>query len=125
LSTGLLFPSFRRRPECRRFWNLNRKRTWMPAFAGMTNFTSPTIAPGRSPVTVISTSLLAPALTLRHQLGRTWTVSDLGSVRNGTEADAESERIGYLVQIGLIALKNTTPIGPNLFKPGTYCHTRT
>src|SRR5206468_9661125 len=24
----------------RRFWNLNRKRTWMPAFAGMTNFTS-------------------------------------------------------------------------------------
>jgi hypothetical protein len=111
--------------ESRRFWNLNRKRTWVPAFASMTNFTSPTIAPGRSPVTVISTSLLAPALTLRHQLDRTWTLSDLGSVRNGTEADAESERIGYLVQIGLIALKNTTPIGPNLFKPGTYCHTRT
>jgi len=25
-------------PESRRFWKLNRKRTWMPAFAGMTNF---------------------------------------------------------------------------------------
>jgi hypothetical protein len=24
-------------PESRRFLNLNRKRTWMPAFAGMTN----------------------------------------------------------------------------------------
>jgi hypothetical protein len=51
LSTGsrLLFPSFRPfdgaqdrlQPESWRFWNLNRKRTWMPAFAGMTNFTSP------------------------------------------------------------------------------------
>jgi hypothetical protein len=38
--------------------------------------------PRGSPVTVISTSLLAPALTLRHQLDRTWTVSDLGSLRN-------------------------------------------
>jgi hypothetical protein len=33
-----LFPSFRRKPESRRFWDLRRKRTWVPAFAGMTNF---------------------------------------------------------------------------------------
>src|SRR4029434_6904926 len=45
----LLFPSLRPfdgaqdrlQPESWRFWNLNRKRTWMPAFAGMTNLTSP------------------------------------------------------------------------------------
>ena len=39
LSTGSrpIFPSFRRKPESRRFLNVSEKRTWMPAFAGMTN----------------------------------------------------------------------------------------